>query len=170
MNKKKDKVIRGFFLAIPITSIVVIFIIMILVFIMIKGELKLSDISNIYLRSPFILQGFINLIFLWILAFLGARLFDDKRPKTKQGNYSFSLLSLMMGILLHPMVYGIAWFLPVTYSLFGPYHKAMVIFTAPVGANPETFVNVIIHLFTPQVVLSLFISTIAFRRGFGEKT
>lgn len=169
MSSKGEKIIRSLFLSIPAASIITISIITIMVFLMIQGQWSFSDVSNLYLRSPFILQAFINLIFLWILAFSGARLFSAKKPRTKSGNYSFSLLSLMLGVLLHPMVYGIAWFLPVTYSLFGPYHKAMVIFTAPTQIKMTLFENIIFHIFTPQVMLGILVSSIAFKRGLLNK-
>lgn len=155
-------------MSIPIVSMIAVSAIIILVFFMIDGEWNLGDISNLYFRSPFLIQAFINLMVLWLIAFLGARLFSDKKPKTKRGNYSFSFLSFTLGILLHPMVYGIAWFLPVTYSLFGPYNKAMVIFTAPSEMRMTSFASIIFHIFTPQVLLGLVVSAIAFRRGLSK--
>lgn len=76
-----------------------------------------------------------------------------------------SLVTIIAGVLMHAMVYGICHFVPMHYSVFRPDHLTMVIFPVIPGSerwfSTESLWNVglnaFIYCLAPQILFAAFV-------------
>ena len=76
-----------------------------------------------------------------------------------------SLVTIIAGVLMHAMVYGICLFVPVHYSVFGSNHLTLVIFPVILGSerwfSTESLWNVglnaFIYCLAPQILFAAFV-------------
>lgn len=113
-------------------------------------------IQMAYLRFPYVLQIGINGLIFLILC-LGGYKIDGKR------HMSWVWLSLACAFVSHPMVYGIDWFMPSSYSLLTYRHSPVLVIGLPtVWIWPQWgiwthILSFLLHCLSFQVLFALYV-------------
>lgn len=121
-------------------------------------------------RLPYVVMAFVNLGFVLLMYICGAILYSKWVKAQPKLLLLIACVALCSGILLHAMVYGIVLFVPVPYSLLGAYHITFRIFpgidSVPFASNILFcyLFGMLVHLFSPQVILAIFVCICAIKR------
>ncbi len=121
-------------------------------------------------RSPYMTMALVNLLLLLLVCVCGALLYSKTMAHHPKGYWVIALVSATAAFFLHAMVYGLVLFIPVPYSLLGANHITLAIFDGlsitPFSMNPLlcVAVGILIHLFAPQVLLSVIVCILAIRK------
>jgi hypothetical protein len=122
-------------------------------------------------RSPYVIQALGNLLLLELVFVCGMVLCARRLGRSLVLLRIVAVVALICAILLHAMVWGVDLFVPESYSLLAPYHRAMLLFPAQLvglygnGVLADSVLSVFIHLLAPQILLPIVIGIVAARRA-----
>lgn len=178
--KKHGTIIRNLFLLFPCSVFIFFVFASVYAVFLIKGDTLSGQslLNMIQVRSPYIIMAFVNLILFFIICLSGARMYGKRRPANRRVYLTIGFTACVCTFLLHAMVYGIVLFIPVSYSLFGPSHITISVFSvAPnVAASlsglkqilPDflfIILDFLIHCAAPQFLTGMFVAAVAFHRA-----
>lgn len=159
--------LKTIFLSLPffLLFVCLLFSVLAIIFIANHPRITFLDIRTMLkLRWPFIQMALVNYCAFCAVCFSASYLYGKERLSLFKVRVA-ALVTIIAGVLMHAMVYGICLFVPVHYSVFGLNHLTMVIFPViprsercfSTGSLWDVGLNAFLHCLAPQTLFAAFV-------------